>query len=105
MAILLWIGGIVALIAHMPQLAAAVWMVNIINGLFSFWQEFRAEKAADALMQLLPVKVRVIRSGVTIEIAAEDLVPGDLMVLTKGIISQQMVGWWKHQNSGSISPH
>jgi len=84
MAILLWIGGIVALIAHMPQLAAAVWMVNIINGLFSFWQEFRAEKAADALMQLLPVKVRVIRNGVTIEIAAEDLVPGDLMVLAEG---------------------
>ncbi|MCA1917729.1 cation-transporting P-type ATPase, partial [Methanospirillum hungatei] len=84
MAILLWTGGIVALIAQMPQLAAAVWMVNIINGLFSFWQEFRAEKAADALMQLLPVRVRVIRSGVTIEIAAEDLVPGDLMVLAEG---------------------
>ena len=84
MAILLWIGGIAALIAQMPQLAVAVWMVNIINGLFSFWQEFRAEKAADALMQLLPIKVRVIRSGATMEIAAEDLVPGDLMVLAEG---------------------
>jgi len=84
MAILLWTGGIVAFIAHMPQLAVAVWMVNIINGLFSFWQEFRAEKAADALMQLLPAKVRVIRSGETVEIPAEDLVPGDLMVLAEG---------------------
>ncbi|HOL40757.1 MAG TPA: HAD-IC family P-type ATPase, partial [Methanospirillum sp.] len=84
MAILLWTGGIVAFIAHMPQLAVAVWMVNIINGLFSFWQEFRAEKAADALMQLLPSKVRVIRSGETVEIPAEDLVPGDLMVLAEG---------------------
>jgi Cation transport ATPase len=34
MAILLWVGGIVAFIAHMPQLGIAVWMVNLINGLF-----------------------------------------------------------------------
>lgn len=84
MAILLWIGGIVAFIAGMPQLGVAVWMVNLINGLFSFWQEFRAEKAADALMKLLPVKVRVIREGQSMEISAEDLVPGDLMVLSEG---------------------
>ena len=84
MAILLWIGGIAAFVAKMPQLGVAVWMVNLINGVFSFWQEFRAEKAADALMQMLPRKVRVIREGVTQEISAEDLVPGDIMVLSEG---------------------
>lgn len=84
MAILLWVGGIVAFIAHMPQLGIAVWMVNLINGLFSFWQEFRAEKAADALFQLLPLHVRVIRDGITKNIEAEDLVPGDIMVLGEG---------------------
>lgn len=84
MAILLWVGGIVAFIAHMPQLGIAVWMVNLINGLFSFWQEFRAEKAADALVQLLPLHVRVIRDGITKNIEAEDLVPGDIMVLSEG---------------------
>jgi magnesium-transporting ATPase (P-type) len=84
MAILLWIGGIVAFIAQMPQLVIAVWLVNIINGIFSFWQEFRAEKAAQAIIELLPVRVRVIRDGQPIEIAAEDLVPGDLMILAEG---------------------
>ncbi|NLW75879.1 MAG: cation-transporting P-type ATPase, partial [Methanomicrobiales archaeon] len=84
MAILLWVGGIVAFIAHMPQLGIAVWMVNLINGLFSFWQEFRAEKAADALFQLLPLHVRVLRDGITKNIEAEDLVPGDIMVLSEG---------------------
>ncbi|NLV28004.1 MAG: cation-transporting P-type ATPase [Methanomicrobiales archaeon] len=84
MAILLWIGGFVAFFANMPQLGVAVWMVNLINGAFSFWQEFRAEKAADALMQLLPPKVRIIREGETREIAAEFLVPGDLLVLAEG---------------------
>ncbi|PKL59806.1 MAG: ATPase, partial [Methanomicrobiales archaeon HGW-Methanomicrobiales-4] len=84
MAILLWVGGCVAFIAQMVQLGIAIWMVNLINGLFAFWQEFRAEKAAEALMQLLPRQVRVIREGVLKEILAEDLVPGDLMVLAEG---------------------
>ncbi|HWQ66208.1 MAG TPA: cation-transporting P-type ATPase [Methanospirillum sp.] len=84
MAILLWIGGIVAIFAQMIQLGIAIWMVNLINGLFSFWQEFRAEKAAEALMTLLPRQVRVIRDGGLREIPAEDLVPGDILVITEG---------------------
>jgi Ca2+-transporting ATPase len=32
MAILLWVGGAVAIVAQMPQLAIAIWMVNVING-------------------------------------------------------------------------
>ncbi len=84
MAILLWIGGMIAVIADMIQLGIAIWLVNVINGIFSFWQEFRAEKAADALMKLLPAHVRVMREGEVIDILAEDLVPGDVMILTEG---------------------
>jgi magnesium-transporting ATPase (P-type) len=84
MAILLWVGGIVALIAQMPQLAIAIWMVNVINGVFSFWQEFRAEKATEALRQLIPHYVRVLRGGEEQRILAEDLVPGDVMLLSEG---------------------
>ncbi|MGE5223206.1 MAG: cation-translocating P-type ATPase, partial [Omnitrophica WOR_2 bacterium] len=84
MAILLWIGGIVALIAHMPQLAIAVWMVNLINGVFSFWQEYRAEKATQALRKLLPTYARVLRDGEEQRILAEELVPGDVILLEEG---------------------
>lgn len=49
MVILLWVGGIIAFIAALPQLAIAIWMVNVINGVFSFWQEYRASKATEAL--------------------------------------------------------
>ncbi len=84
MAILLWIGGIVALIAHMPQLAIAVWMVNLINGIFSFWQEYRAEKATQALRKLLPASARVLRGGEEQRILAEELVPGDVILLEEG---------------------
>jgi Ca2+-transporting ATPase len=84
MAILLWIGGGVAFIAHMPQLAIAVWMVNVINGAFSFWQEYRAEKATEALRQLLPVYARVLRDGEEQRILAEQLVRGDVLLLAEG---------------------
>lgn len=84
MAILLWIGGVVALIAQMPQLAIAVWMVNVINGAFSFWQEFRAEKATEALRKMLPSYARVLRNGEEQRILAEELVPGDVIFLGEG---------------------
>lgn len=84
MAILLWVAGIAALVAQMPQLAIAVWMVNIINGVFSFWQEFRAEKATEALRKLLPTYCRVMRDGSEQKILAEELVPGDVILLGEG---------------------
>lgn len=84
MAILLWTGGFAAFFARMPQLGVAVWMVNIINGSFSFWQEYRAEKATEALIRLLPTYSRVMRDGEEKRVLAEDLVPGDVILLAEG---------------------
>jgi len=84
MAILLWIGGVVAIIAEMPQLGIAIFLVNIINGVFSFWQEFRASKATEALKKMLPSYARVLRNGSEQQILAEDLVPGDIMLVAEG---------------------
>ncbi len=84
MAIMLWIAGAAAFIAQMPQLGVAVWAVNLINGAFSFWQEFRAEKATEALKKLLPTYTRVLRDGAEQKILVEDLVPGDIILLGEG---------------------
>ena len=84
MAILLWAGGFVAFLAGMPELGIAVFLVNVINGIFSFWQEFRAEKASEALLRLLPRRSQVLRDGTVTEIPAGELVPGDLMILSEG---------------------
>ena len=84
MAILLWVGGIFAFIAGLPQLGWAIWVVVIINAVFSFWQEFKAEKAMEALRGLLPVTARVLRDGEEQRIHAEELVPGDIMLLSEG---------------------
>lgn len=84
MAIMLWVAGVAALIGRMPQLAIAVWMVNVINGVFSFWQEYRAEKATEALRKLLPTYSRVLRDGIEQKVLAEELVPGDVILLSEG---------------------
>ena len=84
MAILLWTGGIFAFIGNLPQLGWAIWAVVVINAVFSFWQEFKAEKAMEALRRLLPVYARVIRDGEERRILAEELVPGDVILLSEG---------------------
>jgi len=84
MAIMLWIAGIGALIARMPELAIAVWAVNVINGAFSFFQEFRAEKATEARKKILPTASRVMRDGEEKKVLAEEIVPGDVIFLQEG---------------------
>jgi P-type Ca2+ transporter type 2C len=84
MAGLLWIAGGLALLAELPQLAVAVWVVNVINGVFSTWQEHRAEQAVQALRRLLPATSRVLRDGVELQVPSAELVVGDLLLLAEG---------------------
>jgi magnesium-transporting ATPase (P-type) len=83
-ALLLWIASLFAYLAGMAELAAAIPLVVLINAIFSFWQEYRAEKALEALERLLPMKSRVFRDGAVREIDAADMVPGDIILLEAG---------------------
>ncbi|WP_019793936.1 HAD-IC family P-type ATPase, partial [Streptococcus sobrinus] len=84
MAILLWIGGLVAILSGTVELGIAIWLVNVINGVFSFIQENRAQKATEALKNMLPSYARVVRDGIEQKILAEDLVPGDILLIEEG---------------------
>lgn len=84
MAILLWVGGIIAILAGMTELGLAIWAVNIINGGFSFWQERSAQRATSALKKMLPTYVHVYRDDKLIKLEARDLVPGDVFNLQAG---------------------
>jgi potassium/sodium efflux P-type ATPase len=84
MALLLWVGGLIGFIAGMSELGVAIWTVNLINGIFSFWQEYKAEKATEALRRLLPRYSRIRRDGLEQRVPAEELVPGDVILLTEG---------------------
>lgn len=84
LALLLWAGGILSFIADMPELGWAIFGVIIINAVFSFWQEYKAERALEALKRLLPRNCKVLREGATIEVPATTLVPGDIILLEDG---------------------
>lgn len=84
MAILLWVSGLIAMLTGSMELGIAIWLVNIINGIFSFWQEHKAAKATDSLMAMLPTYTRVYRDSKIEQLNATELVPGDIFELQAG---------------------
>lgn len=91
LAALLWAAAALAFAADwmrpgegMNLLGWAIVGVIVVNALFSFVQEYRAERAIMALRRLLPLRVKVLRSGELGEISASNMVPGDLVILTEG---------------------
>lgn len=90
-AIILWVAAALVFVAEVHQpgqgmatLGFAIVGVIIINGIFSFWQEYRAEHALHALRKLLPDQVKVMRDGVMTLMPARELVPGDVIALQEG---------------------
>jgi magnesium-transporting ATPase (P-type) len=83
-AVMLWVAAALALIAGMPALAVAIAVVVVINGVFSFAQEYRADRAAERLRDLLPARVTVRRDGRAQVVDAVDLVVGDVVILEAG---------------------
>jgi magnesium-transporting ATPase (P-type) len=83
-ALMLWISAALAWFAGLPELSWAIVIVIIVNGLFSYWQEYKAERAAEALQALLPHQVTVRRGGEEKLISAETVVRGDILVLSEG---------------------
>ncbi|MBI3480204.1 MAG: cation-transporting P-type ATPase [Nitrosomonadales bacterium] len=90
-ALILWIAAALAFVAEwkdpgqgMAMLGCAVLVVILINGLFSFWQEYRAEKALTALRNLLPQHTTALRDGHARQILVAELVPGDVVLLAAG---------------------
>ena len=91
LAILLWIGaGLSFLSAYihpgegMATLGFAIVGVILINAIFTFIQEYRAEKALEALKKLLPFHVRIMREGTEKQIHSREIVPGDIVFFSEG---------------------
>ncbi len=83
-ALLLWVAALLALISGLPELTAAIALVVVINALFAFAQERRAEHAAAAMQDMVPHTVRVRRSGELRQLPAADLVVDDVALLAAG---------------------
>jgi calcium-translocating P-type ATPase len=83
-AVLLWAGGGLAFLARMPELGSAIFAVIIVNGIGSFLQEYRAERAVEALQHLLPHEITGLRDGHEARLPVTALVPGDVVRLAEG---------------------
>jgi magnesium-transporting ATPase (P-type) len=83
-AVLLWVAAGLSFGTDAAAQGVAIIAVIVVNALFSFWQEFRAEQATLALKKLLPAYARVRREGREARILAEGLVPGDVILLEEG---------------------
>jgi magnesium-transporting ATPase (P-type) len=76
--------GFVKLMVGLWLDAAVILGVVIINALLGFIQEGKAEKALDSIRNMLSAEARTIRNRETRLISAEELVPGDVVLLESG---------------------
>ncbi|WP_437311859.1 cation-translocating P-type ATPase [Sorangium sp. So ce388] len=86
LALLLWLGAGLAFAAGAPELGFAIIAVVVLNGVFAFLQEHRAEQVVSSLMRRVAVRARVVRVSVERRVPARELVPGDVVRLAAGEI-------------------
>jgi Ca2+-transporting ATPase len=58
--------------------------IVVINAVLGTVQEFRAERAIEALKKMVSLKAKVLRDGRPVEVGAADVVPGDIILLETG---------------------
>jgi Ca2+-transporting ATPase len=83
--ILLLIGatGLSLLLGHTLD-AAVIFSIVIVSALLGFCQEFRAERAMQALKAMASPTASVVRGGEPVEVVSADVVPGDVLLLGAG---------------------
>jgi Ca2+-transporting ATPase len=84
MVIILCIASIVELVLQEYKDASVLLSVVVINVAIGATQEYKANKALEALLTLTVAKASVIRDGKQMIIDAGELVPGDIVVLEEG---------------------
>jgi magnesium-transporting ATPase (P-type) len=80
----LLIASAVTVLLHEYTDAIFIGVVLLLNAVIGTVQEFKAEKSAAALQQMIKVMAKVRRGGSVVNIDSEELVPGDIVFLESG---------------------
>lgn len=81
---LLLASAVLSLIVSQYDDALSIAAAVVIVGSVGFYQEYKSEQSLEALNNLIPPRCNVIRNSQTKNILAEELVPGDIILLTSG---------------------
>src|SRR5262249_40023265 len=80
----LLVAGFIKLMLNLWVDASIILAVVVLNALLGFLQAGKAEKALDSIRNMLSAEARTLRGGETRLIPAEQLVPGDVVLLESG---------------------
>ena len=69
---------------HDPVNALIILAIVLASGLLGFWQEYSATSAVEKLLAMVQIKVTALRDGRAHEIAIEEIVAGDIVILKAG---------------------
>jgi len=90
-SILLIIGAILSFLGEYLDpgkgnlyIGIALGVVVILNGTFTFVQEYQAAKTMESFRQLLPPRAKILREGKVRDVLASELVVGDIILLEEG---------------------
>lgn len=91
-SILLWVGGVLAIIAYglTPTdpsnlwLAIVLWVIVIVSAVFAYWQNSQSDSIIETFKSFSNAKTTVLREGKEREINATDLVVGDVCIIKIG---------------------
>ena len=86
MIVILLLAALISGFIGEPQDTIAILVIVLLNAIIGAVQEFRAERAVEALREMAVPEAHVIRDGQAITLAASELVPGDVVVLAAGNI-------------------
>jgi len=64
--------------------AVIILVIVFASGLLSFWQEMGATNAMKKLLDIISIKVHVLRDGNKTDVPVEEIVPGDIAILVAG---------------------
>jgi len=85
LAILLLVAALISFLIGSVSDAIIIILIVLVNAVIGFFQEYKAEKAIEALAKYVPSNTNVIRDGASKIIASKYLVPGDIVQLSEGM--------------------